>query len=188
MDQDHQGDKRRKNIMKIYTKTGDKGDTSLFDNVRVSKDDIRVESYGTIDELGSWIGLAKNYVEDRKIYKTLEGIQNKLFTVASNLATKDSDKVRHYMSEDDIIELEEIIDKYMDKLNDPKGFIIPGSGKRSAYLHVARTVCRRAERRVISLSGIEEVDPLVIKYVNRLSDTLYAIARFLEEKEIDVEY
>ncbi|HLR21221.1 MAG TPA: cob(I)yrinic acid a,c-diamide adenosyltransferase [Tissierellaceae bacterium] len=174
--------------MKIYTKTGDKGKTSLFDDIRVTKDDIRVESYGTIDELGSWIGLAKNYVEDKDIYNTLEFIQNKLFTVGNNLATEDLDKVEHYMTEDDINKLEKIIDYYMDQLNEPTGFIVPGSNKKSAYLHVARTVCRRAERRIISLSGIGQVDDLVIKYVNRLSDTLYAIGRYLEEEEVDVEY
>lgn len=174
--------------MKIYTKTGDKGGTSLFDNIRVSKDHIRVESYGTVDELGSWIGLAKNYVEDKEIYNSLESIQNKLFTVATNLATEDPEKVMHYMKEDDIKDLEKVIDEYMGRLNNPTGFIVPGSNKESAYLHVARTVCRRAERRIISLSDIGQVDPLVIKYVNRLSDTLYSIARFLEEEQVNVEY
>lgn len=174
--------------MKIYTKTGDKGTTSLFDNIRVSKDNIRVESYGTVDELGTWMGLAKNYVEDKEMYDTLETIQNKLFTVATNLATEDPDKVKHHIVEEDIVKLEKIVDNYMGKLNNPTGFIVPGSGKKSAYLHVARTVCRRAERRIISLSGIAEVNPLVIKYVNRLSDALYAMARFSEEKEIHVKY
>lgn len=174
--------------MKIYTKTGDKGSTSLFDNVRVSKDDIRVESYGTVDELGTLMGLAKNYVEDSEMYNTLEDIQNKLFTVATNLATEDPSKVKFHINEEDILALEKIVDNYMGKLKNPTGFIVPGSGKKSAHLHVARTVCRRAERRIISLSGIAEVDPLVIKYVNRLSDALYAMARFSEEKEIKVEY
>ena len=85
-------------------------------------------------------------------------------------------------------ELEELIDVYMGKLNNPTGFIIPGSGRKSAYIHVARTVCRRGERRIISLAQREEVDPLIIKYINRLSDTLYAIGRFLEESEIKVSY
>ncbi|MDR7870958.1 MAG: cob(I)yrinic acid a,c-diamide adenosyltransferase [Tissierellaceae bacterium] len=174
--------------MNIYTKTGDKGETSLFDNKRVSKDDIRVESYGTVDELGSWIGLTKNYVDDDDIYNRLQDIQNKLFTVASNLATEDQTKIKHHIVEDDIIFLEKIVDDYMGKLNNPTGFIVTGSSKESAYLHVARTVCRRAERRIISLSKIAEINPLVIKYVNRLSDALYAIARFLEEKEIEVKY
>ncbi|NLY44460.1 MAG: cob(I)yrinic acid a,c-diamide adenosyltransferase [Tissierella sp.] len=174
--------------MNIYTKTGDKGETSLFDSKRVSKDDIRVESYGTIDELGSWIGLTKNYVEDDDIYHILQNIQNKLFTVASNLATEDQTKIKHHIMDEDIADLEKTVDFYMGKLNNPKGFIVTGSSKRSAYLHVARTVCRRGERRIISLSKVADINPLVIKYVNRLSDTLYAIARFLEEDQVEVKY
>ncbi len=174
--------------MNIYTKTGDKGKTSLFDNKRVSKDDIRVEAYGTVDELGTFLGLAKNYVDDEEMYEKLEGIQNKLFTVATNLATEDRTKVMHYMKEEDINGLEAMIDLYMGRLGNPTGFIVPGSGKKSAHLHVARTVCRRAERRIITLSGLADVDPLVVKFVNRLSDTLYAMARYSEEKENKVKY
>lgn len=174
--------------MVIYTKKGDTGKTSLFDNKRVSKDDVRVESYGTIDELGTFMGLAKNYCDDEEMYDLIQNIQNKLFTVATNLATEDSTKVAHRIVEKDIDFLEGIIDKYMGRLDDPAGFIVPGSGKRSAHLHVARTVCRRAERRIITLSNYAIVDPLVIKYVNRLSDTLYAMARYSEEKEVKVEY
>lgn len=174
--------------MDIYTKTGDKGETSLFDNKRVSKDDIRVESYGTIDELGSWIGLAKNYVEDREMYDNLQGIQNKLFTVASNLATEDQSKIKYKIVNEDILYLERIIDYYMGKLDKAKGFIVTGSNKESAYLHVARTVCRRAERRIISLQRSVEIDPLLIKYINRLSDLLYSMARFLEDTQIGVKY
>lgn len=174
--------------MKIYTKKGDKGETSLFDNKRVPKDHIRVESYGTIDELGSFIGLAKNYVEDKEIYEILEGIQNKLFTLASNLATEDKEKIKVYIEEEDIEELESLIDKYMGKLDNPHGFIIPGTNKKSAYLHIARTICRRGERRIITLSREAEIDHLIIKYVNRLSDSLYAIGRYLEDTEIKVNY
>lgn len=174
--------------MNIYTKKGDKGSTSLFDNKRVSKDDIRVESYGTVDELGTFLGLAKNYVNDERMYDEIFDIQNKLFTVATNLATEDQGKVAHHIVEEDIKNLEDIVDHYMGRLENKEGFIVPGSGKKSAYLHVARTVCRRAERRMISLSKIAEVDPLVIKYINRLSDTIYAMARFSEEKENKVKY
>lgn len=174
--------------MKIYTKKGDKGETSLFDNKRVPKDDIRVESYGTIDELGSFIGLAKNYVEDKEIADSLQNIQNKLFTVASYLATEDKEKISFHIKEADIEYLEDLVDNYMGKLNDPKGFIVPGTNVKSSYIHVARTVCRRGERRIISLSRQVQIDPLVIKYVNRLSDTLYAIGRYLEDEEIKVKY
>src|SRR5690554_1473664 len=173
--------------MGIYTKTGDKGTTSLFDNKRVTKDDIRVESYGTVDELGTFLGLAKNYVED-ELRERIYEIQNKLFTVATNLATEDSSKVAHRMKEEDIKYLEDTIDEYMGRLNNPTGFIIPGSNIASAYLHVARTVCRRAERRIISLTGMAEVDPLVVKYVNRLSDAIYAMARYSEEEQKAVTY
>lgn len=174
--------------MEIYTKKGDKGSTSLFDNVRVSKDDIRVESYGTIDELGAVLGLSKNYVEDNELYDRIQEIQNKLFTVATNLATEDSTKVMHYILEEDIKTLEDIIDYYMGRIGNPAGFILNGSNKKSAYLHVARTVCRRAERKIVSLARHAEVDPLVVKYVNRLSDALYAMARYSEESQVSVKY
>lgn len=174
--------------MSIYTKTGDKGTTSLFDNKRVFKDDIRVESYGTVDELVSFLGLAKNYVEDEDIYNIIQQVQNKLFTLASILATEDSSQVKYRIKEKDVEYLEDKIDDYMGRLGNPTGFIIPGSGKKSGYLHVCRTICRRAERRIITLSKEVELDPLVVKYVNRLSDLLYALARYLEEEEVKVEY
>lgn len=174
--------------MNIYTKGGDKGKTSLFDNVRVSKDDIRVESYGTIDELGASLGLAKNYVDDEDLFDKIYKIQNKLFTVATNLATEDSNKVMHKIVEEDIKDLEDIVDYYMRKLGNPTGFIVNGSGKKSAYLHVARTVCRRAERNIVTLTRHANVDPLVVKYVNRLSDAIYAMARYSEENESNVKY
>lgn len=174
--------------MKIYTKTGDKGSTSLFDNKRVSKDHIRVESYGTIDELNSFMGLAKNYVEDEEMYNIIENIQNKLFTVGAYLATEDKTKIRYRIEEKDIEDLESIIDDYMGRIGEFGGFIVPGSGKKSGYLHVARTICRRAERRIITLSDTVEIDSLVIKYVNRLSDCLYALGRYAEENEVKVRY
>lgn len=188
MGQDHQEWTNRRVNMNIYTKAGDKGKTSLFDGVKVSKDHVRVESYGTIDELGSFLGLAKNYVENQKMYDEIQEIQNKLFTVATNLATEDHAKVAHYIVEEDIKYLEELVDYYMGALNNPTGFIVNGSNIKSAYLHVARTVCRRGERAIVRLTGYAEVDPLVIKYVNRLSDTLYAMARYSEENQIAVEY
>lgn len=169
--------------MKIYTKTGDKGTTSLYDGVRIPKDHIRVESYGTIDELNSFLGLSKLYVEDEEIYNIIEDIQNRLFTVAANLATEDKSKLKYRITEDDIKHLEDIIDKYMDEF---KGFIVPGTNKASAHLHVARTICRRAERRILSSTEVVEVDPIIIKYVNRLSDVIYALGRYLETEKKDV--
>lgn len=171
--------------MKIYTKTGDEGRTSLFDGVRVDKDDVRVESYGTVDELGAILGLSKHYLDDEKVYKIIEEIQNKLFTLSANLATEDPNKIKYKMKDKDIEELESIIDNYMDKFT---GFIVAGTSKASAHLHLARTVSRRAERRIISLSKMEKVDPLVIKYINRLSDALYALARSQEKEKISVKY
>ncbi|HZJ86858.1 MAG TPA: cob(I)yrinic acid a,c-diamide adenosyltransferase [Erysipelothrix sp.] len=174
--------------MKIYTKKGDKGQTSLFDSKKVYKDDIRVESYGLVDELGSYIGLTKHYVGNQDIFNTLEHIQNKLFVVTTNLATEHKENVLHKITEADIKDLEDIIDNYLAKVPAMEKFILPGSSIGSAHLHVCRTLARNAERRIVSLMHIEEVDPLVIKYINRLSDTLFALARYLETDEKEVQY
>ena len=174
--------------MKIYTKTGDKGQTSLYDGTRVDKDSIRVESYGTIDELNSYIGLCMHYInEDEK--KVLFNIQRDLFYIGSELATKkNTEKLNKVVTDNDIKNLENIIDKYMGEAKGIDSFIIPGTSLASAHLHIARTICRRAERIIISLSKIEEVNPMLIKYINRLSDALYAIARYSEDKLIPMEF
>lgn len=173
--------------MKIYTKTGDKGQTSLYDGTRVDKDSIRVESYGTIDELNSYIGLCMHYInEDDK--KVLFNIQRDLFYIGSELATKNTEKLNKVVTDNDIKNLENIIDKYMGEAKGLDSFIIPGTSLASANLHIARTICRRAERNIISLSKIEKVNPMLIKYINRLSDTLYAIARYSEDKLIPMEF
>lgn len=172
----------------IYTRTGDRGKTSLFDNVRIGKDDARVEAYGTVDELGSYLGLAKNYFKDGDIGGEILQIQNKLFVVAAILATEDQAKIPHKILQEDIDGLEALVDKYMGQLEDPKGFIVAGSNERAGHLHVARTICRRAERRAIALSRIASIDPLVIKYINRLSDAIYAMARYSEDQELAVDY
>lgn len=173
--------------MKIYTKTGDKGQTSLYDGTRVDKDSIRVESYGTIDELNSYIGLCIHYInEDEK--KVLFNIQRDLFYIGSELATKNTEKLNKVVTDNDIKNLENVIDKYMGEAKGIDSFIIPGTSLASAHLHIARTICRRAERIIISLSKIEEVNPMLIKYINRLSDALYAIARYSEDKLIPMEF
>lgn len=174
--------------MKIYTKTGDKGQTSLFDNNRVDKDSLRVESYGTIDELNSTIGLARNFVEDKEIIEILYKIQRELFDVAGELATKDREKFPELIGEQHIQALENIIDIYIAKIDKMDKFIIPGSNKACAALHVARTVCRRAERRILTLGKEEEISSSLLKYVNRLSDVLYALARYLESDLKYVEF
>ena len=173
--------------MKIYTKTGDKGQTSLYDGTRVDKDSIRVESYGTIDELNSYIGLCMHYInEDEK--KVLFNIQRDLFYIGSELATKNTEKLNKVVTDNDIKNLENIIDKYMGEAKGIDSFIIPGTSLASAHLHIARTICRRAERIIISLSKTEEVNPMLIKYIHRLSDALYAIARYSEDKLIPMEF
>ena len=173
--------------MKIYTKTGDKGQTSLYDGSRVDKDDIRVESYGTLDELNSYIGLCALYA-DKDDKKILKEIQLKLFSVSGELATKKESNYKNSVNENDIKHLENIIDNYIEKIDKVDAFIVPGSSILSENLHVARTVCRRAERRILTLSKVDSINPLLLKYINRLSDVLYAIARYNEKELIYVKF
>lgn len=179
-----------KNMMKIYTKTGDKGQTSLYDGTRVSKFDIRVESYGTIDELNSNIGVSRQFCENQEIKEHLLKIQRKLFNVAGELATVDNASFPEKVTEEDITWLETLIDHYLDQMNRDEvfQFIIPGSNAFSAHMHVTRTVCRRAERRILELSSHADIRPVLIKYVNRLSDAIYTMARFSETDLILVEF
>lgn len=174
--------------MKVYTKTGDKGQTSLYDGTRVSKDYIRVESYGTIDELNSSLGLAKNYIEEKEIKDLVSKLQRSLFDVAGELATSDYTKFVARVTEEDIKFLEGQIDHFTSIMDQENAFILPGSNLASAHLHVARTICRRAERRMITLKSLEDVSDTVMKYVNRLSDTIYSIARFLESELTYIEF
>jgi len=167
---------------KIYTRTGDQGTTRLYDGTRVEKNSYRVEAYGTIDEVNATLAIAKNYIEDSEVFTIIEAIQRKLFHVAGELATTDSSKFPNPIKEEDIKELEEMIDFNMGQLDPDKKrkFTLPGSNKVNAYLHLARTICRRAERRIITLSQEEEVSIFLLKYVNRLSDAIYSIGRYLE--------
>ena len=173
--------------MKIYTKTGDKGQTSLFDGSRVDKDDLRVECYGTLDELNSYIGLCSVYTKDYD-KKILRDIQLKMFSVSAELATRKEGKYKNVVLEDDITNLESLIDEYINKIDKVDAFIVPGTSVVSANLHIARTICRRSERRIYSLSKIEKINPFLLKYINRLSDLLYAIARFNETELIYIQY
>lgn len=166
--------------MKVYTKTGDKGTTSLYDSTRVSKDSIRVESYGTIDELNSCLGIAKNYVENQNIYDFIEKIQKMLFNVAGELATQNYESFTFRVTEENITELEKMMDCYIAPQDKKDLFILPGTNTKSAYLHLARTICRRAERRIITLKGTDEISTTVLKYVNRLSDLIFVFAAYLE--------
>lgn len=177
-------------MLKIYTRTGDSGETSLYDGARVPKDSIRVESYGTIDELNSNIGVARQHSENQEIVDILLKIQRSLFNVAGELATTVGDTFPEKVTDEDVKWLEEVIDHFLDLMNRDEvfQFIIPGSNLLSATLHVSRTVCRRAERRILSLSEEAQVRATLIKYVNRLSDALYAMARYSETDLIRVEF
>lgn len=173
--------------MKIYTKTGDKGETSLYGGTRVSKASARVESYGTIDELNAFIGLAKSEITDEKLLTQLKKIQFDLFTLGSESATpvnklflaNGKSRLPLLISETEIEELEQWMDDFETELQPLQFFILPGGGKGTAAFHVARTVCRRAERSLIFLSESEDVRPELIKYLNRLSDYLFVVSRYV---------
>jgi cob(I)alamin adenosyltransferase len=168
--------------MKIYTKTGDEGDTGLFGGGRVGKDDPRVEAYGAVDELNAMLGLARSSEMMPRIDEVLVPVQRDLFAIGALLATPDIDKMREHLQkarvdESRIEELERAIDAGEAELEPLKAFILPGGTAKSAALHVARTVCRRAERRVVTLRRDVDIPQLVVMYLNRLSDLLFVLAR-----------
>jgi cob(I)alamin adenosyltransferase len=166
---------------KIYTKTGDKGQTSLIGGTRVPKHHIRIEAYGTVDELNSHIGLIRDQKMDAATIDLLIEIQDRLFTIGSSLASdpgKSKMKIPD-LKEEDITLLEKEMDKMDESLPEMKSFVLPGGHTTVSYCHIARCVCRRAERLVIHLAESEEVSPLVIKYLNRLSDYLFVLSRKL---------
>ena len=165
--------------MKIYTKTGDKGTTALFGGKRVSKADIRIDAYGTVDELNSWMGVIRDQEVNAGRRNVLLQIQDRLFVMGSSLATEPGNtKVKiPSLVEEDVVGLEKEIDAMENLLPALKSFILPGGHPAVSFGHVARTVCRRAERLVIALNNSEAVDPLVVKYLNRLSDYLFVLAR-----------
>ena len=168
--------------MKIYTKTGDSGQTGLFGGGRVSKDDPRVEAYGDVDELNAVIGTARSVETMPRIDEVLVPIQRDLFSIGALLSTPDLDKMHDHLAKaqiDDtrIADLEHAIDDCDKELEPLRAFIVPGGSPKAAALHVARTVCRRAERRVISLQRNVEIPPIVVIYLNRLSDLLFSLAR-----------
>lgn len=172
--------------MKIYTKTGDRGDTRLFDGTKVRKHDDRVEAYGDIDELNSFIGAAASFVTDDALVSMLAEIQKDLFSAGAQLADpgfKNRSGAKFQISRERIVALENAIDSFETELPPLRQFILAGGGNGGALLHVARTVCRRAERRVASLSEKVEVNPNVMEYLNRLSDFLFVIARVVNHRE-----
>lgn len=165
--------------MKIYTKTGDKGTTALFGGKRVSKADLRIETYGTIDELNSYIGLVRDQPVNQIRKEILVEIQDRLFTIGSILATEPGNtKVKiPSLAVEDITLLEKEIDVMDAALPPMKSFVLPGGHQSVSFCHVARTVCRRSERLVIALDAQEKVDAIIIQYLNRLSDYLFMLSR-----------
>ena len=163
----------------IYTRTGDKGTTALADGSRISKTSTRIEAYGTVDEANSWIGAGRAFVEDPLLDSTLEFLQHRFYNCSSNLATpRDAGMDPPGIEQEDVDFLESAIDRFERDTGAIGNFIIPGGCTAAGLLHVARTLCRRAERRIIALAEDEEVDALVRKFVNRSSDFLFAAARY----------
>lgn len=167
---------------KIYTKTGDKGTTSLIGGTKVPKSHIRIETYGTVDELNSHIGVVNDLITENAVKEVLKEIQDRLFTIGSSLACDPEKEVRMKipdLKESDIVLLEREIDKMNETLPPMKSFVLPGGHIAVSATHVARCVCRRTERLCVAMLGEELfIDPLVIKYLNRLSDYLFVLARY----------
>lgn len=167
--------------MKIYTKKGDTGETSLIGGTRVPKSHIRIESYGTVDELNSFIGMIRDQLADKELSNTLKEIQDRLFTVGSSLA---ADPERSKMKIPDLLESDiTLLENEMDRMSEPlpelKNFILPGGNLAASTCHVARCVCRRAERQVVQLSANSFVDEKMVRYLNRLSDYFFVLARYI---------
>jgi len=168
--------------MKLYTKTGDKGETGLFGGERVSKNSQRIKAYGTIDELNAFLGLAITEVMNEEVIKILSEIQSKLFTLGTDLATPENEKTKKFnikrIPDSFYIELENLIDKYELQLGELNNFILPGGSRGAALLQVCRTICRRAEREVVALKEMVNIGENIIIFLNRLSDLLFVLSRF----------
>jgi cob(I)alamin adenosyltransferase len=166
--------------MKIYTKTGDDGTTGLFNGERVRKDNLRISSYGTIDELNTIIGIAISFEKSERLSNDLTIISNMLFRLGTDLATPLNPEPKFpikRITEDEVIFLENLIDDYNNELPPLKQFILPGGVHSAAFLQQARTVARRAERSIVSLESEIDIGPFIVKFVNRLSDYLFTAAR-----------
>jgi cob(I)alamin adenosyltransferase len=172
--------------VKIYTKTGDRGDTRLFNGTKVRKHDDRVEAYGAVDETNACIGAAASFLKDSALASMLAEVQKDLFSVGAQLADpgfKNPGRAKFQIAPERVTALENAIDEFETELPPLRQFILAGGGNAGALLHIARTVCRRAERRVVSLSEKVEVNPIVIEYLNRLSDFLFVMARVMNHRE-----
>lgn len=167
--------------MKIYTKTGDKGETSLLGGARVSKSNNRIHTYGTVDELNSHIGLLRDQEVNNSRSELLYQIQNNLFSIGSILAAQPDKKIDYLpeLKEAAVLDLENAMDEMNTLLPDMKNFILPGGNQAVSFCHIARCVCRRAEREVVNLANQEAVAEIIIIYLNRLSDYLFVLARMM---------
>ncbi len=172
-------------MAKIYTRTGDKGETGLVGGARVPKDSLRVDAYGSVDELNSVLGIARAFIHDRELDDLLSELQNDLFVVGADLASTAEHQQRNVpkISKEKVIGMENTIDRFEAELQPLTAFILPGGGVAGALLHNARTVARRAERRVIALSRAEPVNEQLFPYMNRLSDLLFVMARLANHRE-----
>jgi cob(I)alamin adenosyltransferase len=171
--------------MKIYTKTGDSGETGLFGGARVSKASARVDAYGAIDELNSLLGLVRTEPFDERLDALLSRLQSQLFNLGAELATAPDSKAAlgiPLISEAEVQALEAAIDEAEGELPALKTFVLPGGSRAAAHLHVARTVCRRAERKLVLLAQTERVRPEAVRFVNRLSDALFVFARLANQR------
>ena len=185
-------------ITRVYTRTGDKGETGLVGGKRVPKDSPRIEAYGTIDELNSIVGLARVFNEEklnageahRFLDSVLRQIEDELFDLGSELATPaDFFKEGMYrVGEPEVKKLEQLMDQCQKELAPLKSFVLPGGGRIGAYLHQCRTVCRRAEREILRLSRVEELNEWSLKYVNRLSDLFFVLSRWISKRTGETEY
>ncbi len=166
----------------IYTRSGDKGQTSLVDGSRVAKDAERVEAYGHLDEINSWVGAARAFATDSLLDRTLEFLQHRLYNCSSNLATPpDSGFEPPLVTPEDVIFLERAIDRFESATGPLAQFVVPGGSQAAGLLHICRTVCRRTERRLVGLSASEPVDATVVAFINRASDFLFAAARYANQ-------
>ena len=166
-------------ISKVYTRTGDAGQTSLVSGTRVDKDDVRVEAYGTVDELNSNLGvlLHSTKLDNPEVIAIVRKAQNKLFNIGGYLANDKADKL-YGVTQEDVAELERMMDQMNETIPPAQGFVLPGGTRLSAQADRCRTITRRAERRVVTLAKVASIDPLVLEYINRLSDFFFVFARF----------
>ena len=173
-------------ITKVYTRTGDKGETSLVGGVRIKKSNIRLEAYGTVDELSAHLGMLVAMMKDGEERDYIIRVQNNLFNVCTHLATDQSQTPLYpsaYLAEGEIGSLEQRIDSLMKQLPERQGFILPGGVPAASQAHICRTVCRRAERRIAALAEEAQIAPEMQQYVNRLSDYLFVLAKIINFNE-----